>query len=189
MSLSIAFKITMERKALEVAAAKANRQALGKAGAYIRGMAMRSIKISDKSAAPGNPPTSRKGVLKKAIAFNREGSDTVSIGPTFSRVGLVGRAHEFGGREVKTAKGKAIGDVIPIAFKNGRLRYARMKSRNQLRAANEAVAAFYGVPPGHKNPYGATRREAEYPPRPFMAPALERSRDRIPEFWRASING
>jgi len=56
---------------------------LGRAGAYIRGIARRSIKVSPEAAPPGHPPHTRKGRLKGAILYAVERAQgSAVIGPT-----------------------------------------------------------------------------------------------------------
>ena len=71
---------------------------LGHAGAYIRGIAKKSIKISPVYAPPGHPPHTRKGRLKHGIVYAVEKQrSAVLIGPTYSAVGriapLAGSSH------------------------------------------------------------------------------------------------
>lgn len=84
----------------------ATQRYLGRAGAVVRKTARRSIRKArigqdgrPVPSAPGTPPRTRRGLLRNAILF---GVDRVAghvvIGPTKSRVGLSGSAHEFGGR-------------------------------------------------------------------------------------------
>lgn len=103
---------------------------LGHAGAAIRLVARRSIRRRQSASRPGTPPSTRRGQLKRAIAYAVEPRDQlVVVGPDYEVVGDAGRAHEFGGR---------------------------------------------------------FRRE-RYEKRPFMGPALEKVRDRLPKLWEASV--
>ncbi len=79
---------------------------IGHALAQIRKTAMGSIKSSPKGAhsPPGQPPETRKGRrrLPRSILYDVErtmfgGFIGGVVGPTFSRVGTAGAAHEFGG--------------------------------------------------------------------------------------------
>lgn len=72
---------------------------LGHAGAAIRLAARRSIRTRKQASRPGTPPHTRRGQLKRAIAYavdKRQG--VVVIGPERGGVGTSGLAHEFGGR-------------------------------------------------------------------------------------------
>ena len=76
----------------------ANFKSLGHAGAAIRLTARRSIRKGKTQSAPGKPPHTRKGQLKRAIVYAVEKSqERVLIGPEFAVVGPSAMAHEFGG--------------------------------------------------------------------------------------------
>ena len=76
----------------------ANRKAMRSAAAYVRRVAVNSVHRSRKSSAPGTPPNTRKGLLRRSILFGVEpdGRSAV-IGPAKSFVGISMTAHEFGG--------------------------------------------------------------------------------------------
>jgi hypothetical protein len=84
------------------AARRANIETLGHAGGYIRKVAQHSIKRSPKPSAPGTPPNTRRGQLRRAIryAVEKVGGAPVSvvIGPDVDVVGTSATAHEFGGK-------------------------------------------------------------------------------------------
>lgn len=71
---------------------------LGYIGGTVRKIAQNSIKIDPEPSAPGSPPHSRKGLLKKAIVYavDREQQNVV-IGPTVNVIGDAGSPHEHGG--------------------------------------------------------------------------------------------
>lgn len=79
--------------------ARATRDVLKRAGAYVRSVARRKVQTRPKPSAPGQPPHSRRGLLKRAIlfGFDRDGK-SVLVGPGFNFVGESASAHEFGGR-------------------------------------------------------------------------------------------
>lgn len=68
------------------------------AAASISKDAKRSIKRSATPGRPGSPPTTRRGLLRRAIRFsaNRQ-KQTAVIGPQASQVDQAATAHEFGG--------------------------------------------------------------------------------------------
>ena len=111
-------------------AKRANIESLGHAGATIRLTARRSIRRSPKPSAPGTPPHTRRGLLRRAIVYAVDKyRQMVVIGPVYGMIGLSATAHEFGGR--------------------------------------------------YKRQYYKKRR--------FMGPALEKTRNRLPRHWAASI--
>ena len=79
--------------------ARATKDVLKRAGAYVRTVARRKVLTSPKPSMPGQPPHSRRGLLKRAILFglDRDGR-SVLVGPGFNLVGESAAAHEFGGR-------------------------------------------------------------------------------------------
>ncbi len=81
--------------------AKTNRgniTSLGHAGAALRLTARRSIRTRKKASPPGMPPHSRRGQLRRAVAYAVDKQrQVVVIGPEQDVVGKSGSAHEFGG--------------------------------------------------------------------------------------------
>jgi hypothetical protein len=78
--------------------ARASREILRRAGAYVRRVAQRKVATSPKPSQPGSPPHSRKGLLKRSILFGSDGDSSVLVGPGFNLVGPSMSAHEFGGK-------------------------------------------------------------------------------------------
>ena len=78
--------------------ARASRDILRRAGAYVRRVAQRKVTTSPKPSQPGQPPHSRKGLLKRSILFGSDGDTSVLVGPGFNLVGPSMSAHEFGGK-------------------------------------------------------------------------------------------
>ena len=75
-----------------------NTKALTRAGAYVRKAARNAVSRSKKASAPGSPPHTRRGLLKRSILFGVEKQrQTVVIGPAFQFIGIAMTAHEFGG--------------------------------------------------------------------------------------------
>ncbi len=109
---------------------RVNIESLGHAGGAIRLAARRSIHKGPKPSAPGTPPHTRRGQLRRAILYAVEKREQrVVIGPAYEIVGPSAMAHEFGGRF----------------------------------------------------------RHERYDRRPFMEPALEKIKDRLPRMWAASV--
>lgn len=97
----IGAKVRVEDRTREVLAKvkAASIKNLGHAGGAIRLAARRSIRRSEKPSAPGTPPHTRRGQLKRAIAYAVERDhERVIVGPEHGVVGPSGMAHEFGGR-------------------------------------------------------------------------------------------
>ncbi len=78
---------------------QANVESLGHAGAVIRLTARRSIRKRKGPSAPGTPPHTRQGQLRRAVVYAVEKrEERVVIGPEHAVVGPAGMPHEFGGR-------------------------------------------------------------------------------------------
>ena len=122
---------------------------------------------------------------------------SVVIGPVrlSSRVN-VPALHEFGGRVVvlnKRRRQRKIGSggeiriggrpsrtTKPVVDRQGstvQVTYARPRTAAQVARANELNAALYG--PAHYM--------ADYPPRPYMAPALGVAQPSLPRLWLTSV--
>ena len=78
------------------AADKEARRAFAKAAYRIFRDAQASIVRSAGPSAPGEPPHTRRGQLKRSIRYDAT-KDGAVIGPVASMVGEAGAAHEFGG--------------------------------------------------------------------------------------------
>ena len=73
--------------------------ALRRTGAYVRKAARNKISKSSKASAPGSPPHTRRGLVKRSVLFGVEKQERrVVIGPAFSLIADVMTAHEYGGR-------------------------------------------------------------------------------------------
>jgi hypothetical protein len=87
---------------------KATRKVLSRFGAFVRRTAKQSIRKRKKSSAPGKPPSSHTGLLKRFIFFGYDRKNlTVVIGParlTDNNRGTAPSILEFGG--TATVKGK-----------------------------------------------------------------------------------
>ena len=92
-------EIEFDKDGLVAWMARASREFLRRAGAYVRRVAQRKVVTSPKPSLPGQPPHSRRGLLKRGLLFGveRDGK-SVLVGPGFSFVGESMSAHEFGGK-------------------------------------------------------------------------------------------
>lgn len=78
--------------------ARATTDVLKRMGAYLRTVARRKVKSSEKPSMPGTAPHSKTGALKRGILFGVDKQrKSVLIGPGFKFVGTSMVAHEFGG--------------------------------------------------------------------------------------------
>ena len=91
-------EIEFDSDGLVARVSKACKGVLKRMGAYVRTVARRKVKTSDKPSTPGTPPHSKTGALKRGILFGVEKQrKRVVIGPGFRFVGTSMMAHEFGG--------------------------------------------------------------------------------------------
>ena len=78
--------------------AKAAVDILRRMGAYVRTVARRKVRTSERPSPAGTPPHSRTGALRRGILFGVEKRrQSVVIGPSERFVGTSMSAHEFGG--------------------------------------------------------------------------------------------
>lgn len=201
--MPMTYRVEQEFDKVIRAAERANDWALRRAGAYVRGIAQRSIGKSKSSSPPGKPPKTRKGMLKRAILFavDKKGVNVV-IGPSSTIIGKIGSTHEFGGTEpakkAKDGSTDASGRPIKVPGTNWRIgpggfgpietlggksfRYAHLFTMKQVRRSqriameNVDALKFLG-------------KQRKYPRRAFMRPALNATQDRLPDFWYQSVRG
>ena len=101
-------KLFFDKKAVTSRTDKATRQVLSRFGAFVRRSARSSIRPRKGISAPGSPPSSHTGLLKKFIFFGYDPRNrSVVIGP--ARLNQRGRGAapsllEYGG--MTAAKGK-----------------------------------------------------------------------------------
>ena len=149
---------------------KARREVLSKAGAFIRRRARTSIRVRKSVSAPGEPPHSHEGTLRRFLFFGYDpGADTVVIGPAKTN-------QVFFDKDRRPVKGTVpsvleYGGQITIleVFKYGAWRRADLRSRRRLA----------GLP----TRYRTVRIKA----RPYMRPALLAELPQLPALWRNSV--
>lgn len=186
------------------AARNAANPVLARQGAYLRGIARRLIRrVKDPSrySPPGSPPYTHRPAgqrgLKEGILFavvptaGPQGSTI--IGPAASVVGEIGHTHEFGGvEEAKPSRLRKlnwkieVGGHGPIRLTDdGKPVFGRLVSEAQVSRSVQLANDLVTWGAGQGWTLGKKRRT--YPPRPFMGPALEIARERLPHFWESAI--
>ncbi|MGN0847879.1 MAG: hypothetical protein ACI4RA_10915 [Kiritimatiellia bacterium] len=91
-------EVEFDADGLVARVAKASADILRRMGAYVRTVAKRKVKTSDKASTPGTPPHSGTGALKRGILFGVDRArQSVVAGPSEQFVGTSMAAHEFGG--------------------------------------------------------------------------------------------
>lgn len=93
--MKVTLQLTLERviKAVE----GATYRNLSHAIASIRKSIIANISSSPHPSAPGTPPNTRRGQLRRAIVYDVQG-DSAIAGPRHSFVGESGAGQEFGGK-------------------------------------------------------------------------------------------
>ena len=94
-------KVKFDRRKLKRELKRGSIKSLGRAGAFVRAIARRSIRKKGKKNIPALPgdPAKTKGPFKESILFEVDKAKTeVVIGPTADIMDNVMKAHEFGGR-------------------------------------------------------------------------------------------
>ena len=123
---------------------KATRSVLSRFGAFVRRTARSSIRRRKKASAPGRPPSSHTGLLKKFIFFGYDASrKSVVIGPA-------------------KLSGKNTG--IPRTLEMGGSSLMQIEKKGKRIKKKTAIAA-----------------------RPYMGPAFEKEKPKVPAMWRDSI--
>ena len=96
---TVKVRIEFDENQVLGAAKRGNTKALTRVGAYVRKTARNAVSRSRSASAPGKPPHTRRGLLKRSILFGVEKErQAVVIGPAFQFIGIAMTAHEFGGK-------------------------------------------------------------------------------------------
>jgi hypothetical protein len=126
--------------------------------------------------------------MKRVIRYEVSPNKTeVVIGPVNEFAGKIWNLHEFGGRAKSRRLLKShefsVGEYGPIRIKhrgfNTKFARIRLSTTAQASRATRLIE--------EEN----NRRRAQvknYPKRPFMKPALDTNRARLPKFWANSVN-
>lgn len=114
---------------------KSTRKVLSKFGAFVRRSARQSIRKRKRTSAPGSPPSSHTGLLKRFIFFGYDPDQkSVVIGPVpLNQRGKTPSTLEYGGRAT------------------------------------------------------VRRKQVQISPRPFMGPAMEKEKPKLPGMWKDSV--
>lgn len=165
---------------------KAERKVLSKFGAFVRKRARTSIRKRKKPSAPGTPPSSHVGSLRRGILFAFEPEQhTVVIGPLFfpkgtgKRTGVIQRSHtvpeilEYGGTLVKIRK---------VFTPTG----PGKKAKSALQAAAYLRKLKAGEIPDNR-PFVLKEEVANYPARPYMGPAFEAELPGVERLWQDAV--
>ena len=186
--IKVTVKTQFDKQKLKKKAEAATFTSLRHAGGAIGKTARFSIRRRKKSSKPGSPPHTQTGMLKRVIRYEVTNNKTnVIIGPVNEVAGRLWNLHEFGGVATKRRKLNPhrfrVGEHGPIrATQHGtKTKFARI----ELRTAAQANRATRLI--AEENERRSDNRPRHYPKRPFMKPALEANRSRLPRFWANSI--
>lgn len=157
-------RVSFDAKVVVSAEERAAQRVLSKFGSFIRRTARQSIRKSKKSSAPGQPPRSHIGTLKRFLFFAYSSlSRSVVIGPAIlqgkkqrQRPGVL-EALEYGGTVVR-----------------------RPRKRVTRKLAGEVTRR--GRPTRPTRPKVFVQKA-----RPFMGPAFRENQPKLDEMWRDSI--
>jgi hypothetical protein len=204
-----------DRKAVAERVGQQTARALSRLGAFIRRRARSSMRRRKKPSAPGTPPSahssSKVATLKNILFAFDHSRNSVVIGPVrlnqkfyfggpVLAAGTVPQLHEFGGTLGIREKLENLAPVVRRAKKTGTRRNltpnqkAAMIRRKQAQGQQEYIAGTKWVRMGRRKPLPGqpTRvRWANYPPRPFMGPALQHEWPKVarPSLWVAASAG
>ncbi len=129
--------------------------------------------------------TRKTGMLKRVIRYEVASNKTeVAIGPVNEIAGRIWNLHEFGGTATKRRKLKPhrfkVGEHGPIRVKHQGIKTSFARIRLQTSAqANRATRLVE-----EENERRGDNKPRHYPKRPFMKPALDTNRSRLPSFWQ-----
>jgi hypothetical protein len=148
---------------------------LNRAGGAVKVTAQRSLRKRKKASSPGMPPTRRTEMGRglSAILYGFDGRDSVVIGPV----------------KINGSSGLDPTTTIPGLHERGEsasIREFRVVSlRGQPPAWRRATRRRVRLRPGER--LEQRRRSVKYPARPFMQPALEKIKPRLPKLFANSI--
>lgn len=155
MDISSATKFFFDREKVQNALDKGTARVLSKFGAFVRTRAQRSLRTRKQASAPGSPPSSHEGSLKKFLFFTYEPTaKTVVIGPVLRRT-------VFGSKTVPQLmeEGGTVG-----AGAGGRTVLVRRKPGREAGTGRFVAGGFDRV---------RVAGGVKYPARPFMKPAFD----------------
>ena len=144
---------------------------LGAQGAFIRTAARSSIRKRKKSSAPGQPPSSHEGTLKRFLIFAVDPhAKSVIIGPAKTNQVFFGK------------DGQPVTGTVPeVLEKGGSIRILEVLRFGEWRRIDLRMAQDYyaGLP--------KRLHTAKIAARPYMGPALEKGLADLDRKWRNSV--
>ena len=146
------------------------RDVFSKFGAYVRTRAKSSIRRRKRPSIPGMPPSSHVGTLRDLIYFGYDPFErSVVIGPTpTNQVFFKGDGSPVSGTGAQVLEEGGQIRILEV-FKYGRWQRADLRSRRKLAGLKTRL------------------RTIAIAPRPYMGPAAEIERSKLPTMWQNSI--
>ena len=180
-----------DRAAVTNAVDKATRRVLSKCGAFVRKRAKSSIRKRKKISAPGSPPSSHVGTLKKLIYFAYDQTaKTVIVGPAlFQKTRMLGgktvpQSLEEGGtsehEEFQVTGGRWVGRGSPLLKDKKDRPGARDAAGKFLKRGTIVAADLTG------RPKRVVKRALVS--RPFMKPALDAEMPKFAPLFKDSVS-
>jgi hypothetical protein len=177
MKLKVKSAVTFDRSVIRRNWKEINESPYKRAGLLVRKIARGSIRRDSskkqRPSKPGRPPKSRAPghPLKLIYSVVQAYGEGVMVGPVgFGHQTPVPERHE---------KGKSV--TLKVAKRHT---FKRATSEAQRRSARRM---FQEGRIKSKKPDLKTR-VIKFDPRPFMVPALEKAKSKIPEMWRGSVD-
>ena len=161
MSISMAKSNFFDRSAVITRMKKATMRNLSKFGAYVRTRARTSLRYRDKPSMPGQPPHAHK-TMRRTKTSKKGKVSTQSVSP--------------------------LRDFLFFAADQSRTSVVIGPARLSGRLGDAPSALEYGGSSVVRAPGGGTRT-VQIAARPFMRPAFEDTKDKLPEIWRNSLQG
>lgn len=193
-------KLFFDKPAVVGAMDRATVRVFNRFGATTRLIARRSIRKASKNGAaskPGQPPRSRTGLLREHIyySYNKSVKSVVTGPALFARSSWAQKTLEYGGTLRKKNPRRRIREVGD----GGEIRLDGRESRTTKTVAG--IGGDQRVTYGHlatqtqadranrlnEQLYGPTEIVATIAPRPYMQPAFEKAKEKLPEFWENAI--
>jgi hypothetical protein len=186
--IKLTVRTRFDKQKLKKKAETASFTSLRHAGGAIGKTARFSIRRRKTASKPGSAPHTQTGMLRRVIRYEVTHNKTeVVIGPVNEIAGRLWNLHEFGGVAIKRRKLKPhrfrVGQHGPIRVKHQGIKTSF--ARIPLRTAAQANRATRLVT--EENERRGDNKPLHYPKRPFMKPALDANRSRLPTFWANSI--
>jgi hypothetical protein len=159
-----------DAKSVTDAVDRAKKTVLHRIGQYVRKVAKNLIRTRMRPSRPGEPPTNQTGLLKQFVLYD---------------VDMIREEVVIGPKKLEVRSSDAIDQTGPQLLEfGGRVIVSEISGRRGWRIlsrAGERVVTGRGMRVRHRIGYVKAR--------PYMAPALERSRPYLPKAWADSVRG